>query len=535
MHYGEKYEPGTHEAKYGSLRELRWQYLKRAQAASRVTLPYLCDDWSNEWANFTQNRPYRDVQRPSQSLGAMGTTNLSAKVKQALFSPGTRSFFKVSFNQYEIQKELAELGEDADQVKQDMDSNIMLYEEEASKPLKTPENHIVLSEAIDNALVAGNVVVEVKEDMSLCLYQLPYYVVERDRAGNLYTLILRESYNRETLPPAVKEFLMAQGVDLSGVAPYNEDIPIYTGCIWNCETEKFDCCQECRGYTIPDTSLSYTKDDFPYIVVRAVSRSGEPYGRGVIETRLYNDLTVYDSLSYGLTEFAGLAVKCIPLLRPGSVLAQNQDKLLNAENGQPVLGRPDDLSFAQIDKLSDMSIVLQQMQTLETRINETCLRVQGSIRQAERVTTVEVQAVIKELETSWSALFASMSASLAAPLAKIVVKRMEKAKKLPALSDTPALSDPEVFTGLEALGRGQDYQATIQWLQNLAELNILHEVNLTEAAKALATSLGLRFQPLMKTDEQKQEEAQMAQQARTEDIEAQAAGAAVQREIQASE
>ena len=78
---------------------------------------------------------------------------------------------------------------------------------------------------------------------------------------------------------------------------------------------------------------------------------------------------------------------------------------------------------------------------------------------------------------------------------------------------------PQIVTGLEALGRGQDLnklQAFLQYLQPLGPEVLTSSMNIDDYIARLAASLGIDTQGLIKSPEQKQQEQMMAQQAQEE-------------------
>jgi len=72
-----------------------------------------------------------------------------------------------------------------------------------------------------------------------------------------------------------------------------------------------------------------------------------------------------------------------------------------------------------------------------------------------------------------------------------------------------------VITGVEALGRGQDLNELAGFLQHLTPLGpdvVRQELNVNEYITRLAASLGIESNGLIKSDEQKQQEAEARKQ-----------------------
>jgi len=73
-----------------------------------------------------------------------------------------------------------------------------------------------------------------------------------------------------------------------------------------------------------------------------------------------------------------------------------------------------------------------------------------------------------------------------------------------------------VVAGLEGVGRGQDREALMMFMQTLSQTlgpdAMLSNINPDEAIKRLAASAGIDYLGLVKTPEEKQQEAQQQQQ-----------------------
>jgi hypothetical protein len=101
---------------------------------------------------------------------------------------------------------------------------------------------------------------------------------------------------------------------------------------------------------------------------------------------------------------------------------------------------------------------------------------------------------------------------------------MQKEGKMPKFpKDT---LKPQIVTGLEALGRGQDLNklATfLQYLQPLGPQVLQSELNIADYLDRLGASLGIDTAGLIKSDQQKQMEQQAAQEAQQQQMMAQMA------------
>ena len=124
------------------------------------------------------------------------------------------------------------------------------------------------------------------------------------------------------------------------------------------------------------------------------------------------------------------------------------------------------------------------------------------LRDAERVTAAEIALVTKELEQGLGGIYSILSQEFQLPYIQRKMFLMSKAGRLPNLPDTVK---PTIVTGLEALGRGNDRQKLIEFLQTLAQTvgpdAIFKYVNVSDAIARLATADGIDIKGLIKSEE----------------------------------
>ena len=144
---------------------------------------------------------------------------------------------------------------------------------------------------------------------------------------------------------------------------------------------------------------------------------------------------------------------------------------------------------------------------------------EAAIRRAERVTAEEVRLVTQAIERQLGGVYSVLSQEFQLPLVKILMSRMEAAKKLPKLPK--GYVKPVVVTGVEALGRGQDLNKLDAFVAGIGQIlgaeTVQKYVNISEYLKRRASSLGLDTEGLVKSEEQLQEEMTQMQQAQFAD------------------
>ena len=123
----------------------------------------------------------------------------------------------------------------------------------------------------------------------------------------------------------------------------------------------------------------------------------------------------------------------------------------------------------------------------------------------------------QELESALGGVYSVLSQEFQLPLINILLGRMVKQRKMPKFPKEKV--KPQVVTGMEALGRGQDLNKLSQFLEYLTPLGpevLSQKLNIDDYMDRLGASLGIDTGGLIKTDEQIQQEQAEAQQAQME-------------------
>ena len=187
--------------------------------------------------------------------------------------------------------------------------------------------------------------------------------------------------------------------------------------------------------------------------------------------------------------------------------------IADSPNGAIISGDANDVTTLQANKFNDFRVAQETMQTITERLSFAFLLNSSVQRQAERVTAEEVRYMAQELETALGGIYSVLSQEFQLPLVNLLLNKMQKEGKMPKFpKDT---LKPQIVTGLEALGRGQDLNKLQSFLQMLAPLGqqvIAQEMNIDDYIDRLGASLGIDTQGLIKTPEQKMELKQQQQQ-----------------------
>tara|TARA_Y100000592_G_scaffold69217_1_gene107601 strand:+ start:1175 stop:2065 length:891 start_codon:yes stop_codon:yes gene_type:complete len=249
----------------------------------------------------------------------------------------------------------------------------------------------------------------------------------------------------------------------------------------------------------------------PWILLRWVRIDGEDYGRGYVE-EYRGDLISLESLTQAIIEGAAASAKVLFLVNPnGQTRAAT---LAKAPNGAVREGSAADISVMQVNKAGDFSIALQAMQRIEARLEYAFLMARSVQRDAERVTAAEVQLMAQELENSLGGVYSILSQEFQLPYLKRRMHMLVRSGKVPKLPEK--IVKPKIVTGIQGLGRGNDRNKLIEFIGTVAQAlgpDVMRQyVNVDEAVKRLATSIGIETGNLIKTQEQIQAEMQQMQQ-----------------------
>ena len=223
-----------------------------------------------------------------------------------------------------------------------------------------------------------------------------------------------------------------------------------------------------------------------------------------------------EALSQAVVEGSAAAAKVLFLVKPNGTTKLRT--LADSPNGAIVQGDANDVSTLQLQKSTDFRVANEMLQYLTNRLQIAFLMNSSVERQAERVTAEEIRYKAQELEMALGGVYSVLSQELQVPLVKQLLNRLTKQGKMPKFPKNSV--KPEIVTGIEALGRGQDRDSLIQFITTIAQTMgpeaLQQFVNPDEAIKRLAAAQGIDILNLVKSMEERnqdQEQAMQAQQA----------------------
>lgn len=473
---------------YERLKTDRNNYTDRAESCAQFTIPAL---FPKETDNASST-----YKIPHQSFGARGVNNLSSKLLLALFPPNS-TFFRLDMNP--ILK--ANVSQQDPQMQQEIEAAMMKMEQRILKYIETSQIRVTIKEALNQLIVAGNCLLYLPpKEGGAKLYRLSSYVCQRDALGKVLQIVTVDKLMYGTLPQDVKDMLASDGKQWRVTDP----VEIYTHVYLDGDT--YYSYQETEGKPIQGTEQQFPYDKSPWIALRFVKMDGESYGRSFVEEYL-GDLKNLDGLQEAILNYAAIAAHILYLVNPGGLTQAR--RIAKAKTGDFVPGRKEDISVLQLDKSTDIMIAKNTVDAIEQRLSYCFILNSVVQRDAERVTAEEIRQVAGELEDTLGGTYSILSQELQLPLVKRIMAQLEANGEIPTTQQGDI--EPSITTGLEALGRGHDYNKLEMLQQSISTLPGAEQyINVGAFIKAKATSLGIDTTGLIKTDEQIQQEQQQA-------------------------
>jgi hypothetical protein len=495
------YEAGMTAKRYNALVTVRKPFEDAAEKCAKLTIPTIY-----QTSSFT---PGSTIEYPQVSLAADGINTLANKIVLSQYPPNA-AFFRYQMKP-ELQKKYTEQTDDKartedEQMLSELEQ-ITMSEVEASKDRPSQLETQKLK------LITGNALQYIPEDAPMKVYHLSRYVVKRDPLGRVIEIITKEDIDPRTAPEEIKNIYLAEVRydDKSTTEP--EKKPLYTHVRFvNGSTPVWAVHQEFLGVKVQGSEGSFPEYACPYVPVRATKVDGEDYGRPYVESFI-GDLENLELITTFLYTYIKIATKTVFMVNPGSSVREKA--LTKAKSGEFVRGEVNAVQPLQVNKTADIAFAFQMLQEISRRIQRNLLMTSSIVRDAERVTAVEINALRRELEDGLGGFI--MLADQEEQLPYIARKMYVCDKKGLIPSRLREFVDPIIITGVEALGRGHDLNRLAEAAQGLQLLQafppeLLKRINITEFMNRVFLSANVNPKGLLISEEQLQAETQAQQQ-----------------------
>jgi hypothetical protein len=423
--------------------------------------------------------------------------------------PVTATFFKLQINDGKL---ASDPNLDA-RIKSEIDLSLSKMERVIMQHVAESQDRVVLHQAMKHLIVTGNVLVYMGSS-GVKLYPLDRYVVVRDGDGQPTEIVTVESINRQFLPEKFqKPKRTINRVDDNTATPSidvtvgEDEAAVYT---WAKLTDgQWRWRQEVDGDIIEDSYGKAPKNTTPWLPLRFNIVDGEDYGRGRIEEYL-GDLKSLEGLMQAMVEGSAASAKVVFLVSPSATV--KPATLAKAGNGAIIQGRQEDVSVVQVAKQADFSTAYQMITQLTQRLSEAFLIL--TVRQSERTTAEEIRATQQELNEQLGGIYGNLTTELLRPYLQRKLFVLQRSGVLPKLPKGVVF--PTVIAGIEGIGRGQDRESLMMFLQTISQSlgpeSMMKYINPDEAIKRLAAAQGIDPIQLIKTAEERDNEMKQAQQ-----------------------
>jgi hypothetical protein len=494
-------ETSSAASRYARLASDRTIFLDTARDCAKLSLPYLLTP--------TGVVNGQKLPTPWQSIGAKGANVMASKLMLSLF-PVTATFFKLQIND-------GKLASDPSldvKIKSEIDLSLSKMERVIMQHIAESQDRVILHQAMKHLIVTGNVLVYMGSS-GVKLYPLDRYVVCRDGEGQPTEIVTVESINRQFLPEKFQKPKSGiNRVDDNTATPSidvtvgEDEAAVYT---WaKLQDGQWRWRQEVDGEIIEDSYGKAPKTQTPWLPLRFNIVDGEDYGRGRIEEYL-GDLKSLEGLMQAMVEGSAASAKVVFLVSPSATVKPST--LAKAGNGAIIQGRQEDVSVVQVAKQADFASAYQMITQLTQRLSEAFLIL--TVRQSERTTAEEIRATQQELNEQLGGIYGNLTTELLQPYLQRKLFVLQRSKILPKLPKGVVF--PTVIAGIEGVGRGQDRESLMMFLQTVSQAlgpeAMVKFVDPEEAIKRLAAAQGIDTVKLVKTaDQRQQEEQQMRQQ-----------------------
>jgi hypothetical protein len=424
------------QALWKKLAILRQPYLDRALDCAAVTIPHLVVDRTHSKG--------QTLPKPFTSFGAAGVNNLASKLSLSLFPVNAPAF------QYDLVPQAFQ-DFDASQ-KAELEKAFREREALITRDIEARGHRSAIYESLRQLLVAGTCVLYSPDEGRPKVFSLPEFVLDIDGKGVLRDLLITQEISTDNLPEGTKT-LDTESVHRDGyrnlITTIHREAEGSKG-----EEPTFSISQEITGTDHVEkkqTGVPLSRLPFKPLLLNRIP--GESYGRSFVEDHLGNLLTL-ENLAQATVEATAAMSTTIYLVDPMS--STNLRQLQKAKNGDFVAGRATDVSVLGTNKALDLRAAQEFINALSRQIQAAFLMASSVQRDGERVTAVEIQSLIRELEGALGGVYSNLTYELQIPLIQLTEARLieeERLENLDAYGDSVSV---RIVTGVESLGRSQE-------------------------------------------------------------------------------
>jgi len=379
---------------------------------------------------------------------------------------------------------------------------------------------------LDHGFITGDMLEHIDRDYRMRYFRLDQYVTKRDSYGDVIYHITVEDKDplelhdeqlgkldlrRDKLEEQTIEERTKKLHTIVEIQPFAR-----TWCI----RQEFDSKTLWQAVTNKKGEFVRAVDEIeepvsPYFSTPYELIAGEDYGRGFID-QVLGDLRMFDNGRERMADWAANAslllwgidkashVRTKDLQQPTGSVIRNCD----VKNGQI-----QDIGPLRLDKLADFNVFREFLETVREDLMGSMLIPSGSVRDSERTTATEINAIsIRERESALGGTSASFMERKNLQLFKRVEWQLVQDEIMP---DLGAEVELRVQTGLAALSREIDNQKLQRALAQVGALATLNpegarRVDVGTITKIIFRQMGVEEPGVLFTDEQMEKQTQAA-------------------------
>jgi hypothetical protein len=422
----------------------RWEQLrdtasiKRAEEFAKMTLPYIMRD--------PLQGEQQDIEHDFQSIGAVLTNNLAAKLVQALFPTG------IPFFRSELTDAIMSAADEQDVQDGEVAAALAQLDRKATQRLFMNASLAKLTRIVKLLIITGNALLYRKSaDATLVCWSMHSYSVRRDPTGKWQEIVLKQKFKACDLDPEYLDSLRMAGKNIK----MDTVVDLYTYLKRSKGTAYETCTSEHEIDGVPvGKSGSWPEHLFPYICPTWNLADGEHYGRGHVEDHV-GDFAKLSLLSerLGLYELESLDILNVVNEQAGAVVDDYQD----AETGDYVPGGVNAVTAYERGDYNKITAVNASLSSVISRLSMAFMYT-GNTRDAERVTAEEIRQTASEAEATLGGVYSLLAEGLQGPLAYVCLSEVS-VELLQGLIDKS--HKPTIQTGIPALSRSMAVQNLI--------------------------------------------------------------------------
>ena len=322
--------------------------------------------------------------------------------------------------------------------------------------------------------------------------------------GTVLEIITWDSIAYSALSPELKKLVK----DAPSSADGDKTVDVYTHVQLDEQNKDlYRSYQEIDEQIVAGSEGQYPITSAPWLPLRMVKADGESYGRSYVEEYI-GDLRQAEAVSKALGELIALEAFTVHMVDPASITRIKY--LQKAKSGDFVPGRAQDIQPYTVGKTTSVQVAMGYLQSIEERLGYAFLLNSAVQRQGERVTAEEIRYAAQELEGNLGGVYSILTQELQLPLVRRLLSQLQTSGIIRNLPEGSV--NPEITTGMEALGRGNDLMKLQQFLQFLAvSPAFMQRIKIEGVLEKAANSLGLRASELIKSEEEVQQELEQQQ------------------------